>query len=185
VDVSADASDDADLMRAVADSDMAALGELVRRHEKRAFALACRLLTRPDAAEDVTQEAFLHVYRAARRYRPEARFTTWLYRIVVNLCLDVKRRTKRAPGELPAHGPAAEAPTDCDRLEAADRAQRVRRAVDDLPGRQRTAVVLHRYMQLSHRDIAEVTGWSVSAVESCLVRAYARLRQELRDLMEN
>lgn len=164
---------------------MAALGQLVRRHEKRAFTLACRLLARPDAAEDVTQETFLHVYRAARRYRPEARFTTWLYRIVVNLCLDAKRRIKRAPGELPAYDPAGEGPTDCDQLETTERAERVRQAVDHLPERQRTAVVLHRYMQLSHREIAEVTGWSVSAVESCLVRAYAQLRQELRDLTEN
>ena len=115
--MSANARDDADLMRAIADGDMAALGELVRRHEKKAFALACRLLAQPDAAEDVTQEAFLHVYRAARRYRPKARFTTWLYRIVVNLCLDARRRPKRAPGELPAYGLAAEAPTDCDQLE--------------------------------------------------------------------
>jgi RNA polymerase sigma-70 factor (ECF subfamily) len=183
--VSADEKDDADLMRAIADGDMAALGELVRRHEKKVFALARRLLARPDAAEDVTQDAFLHVYRAAGRYRPEARFTTWLYRVVVNLCLDAKRRIKRAPGELAAHRPAADASTDCDRLEADERARRVRQAVDGLPRRQRTAVVLHRYFQLSHRDIAAVTGSSVSAVESCLVRAYARLRQELRDLVEN
>lgn len=182
--MSADAGDDAGLMRAVAEGDMAALGELVRRHEEKAFALACRLLARTDAAEDVTQEAFLHVHRAARRYRPEARFTTWLYRIVVNLCLDAKRRNKRAPARLPVYRPPAEAPPQHDQLEAAERAERVRQAVDHLPGRQRTAVVLHRYMQLSHRDVAEVTGWSVSAVESCLVRAYAQLRQELRDLVE-
>jgi len=183
--VSPDADSDAELMRAVAEGDMAALGELVRRHEKKAFALACRLLAQPDAAEDVTQEAFLHVHRAARRYRPEARFTTWFYRIVVNLCLDAKRRIKRAPARLAVYGLAADAQTDHDQLEATERAERVRQAVDHLPERQRTAVVLHRYMQLSHRDIAEVTGWSVSAVESCLVRAYAQLRQELRDLVEN
>lgn len=170
-------------MAEVARGDTGALGVLVRRHQQAALGLARRLLGRQDAAEDVAQEAFLHVYRAARRYRPDARFTTWLYRIVVNLCHDARRRAGRAPAQLieeaaPAQDPAA------DPLEADERAERVRRAVGALPERQRTAVILHRYHGLSHREVAQATGWSESAVESLLVRAYATLRRELADLKD-
>ena len=68
-------------------------------------------------------------------------------------------------------------------MEAEERVREVRRALENLPERQRTAVVLHRYENLSHRQIAEITGWSPSAVESLLVRAYARLRQKLAHLI--
>ena len=169
-------------MVALARGDMDALGQLVRRHQDKALALAYRLLGRWDLAEDIAQEAFLRVHRAAKRYRPDAKFTTWLYRIVVNLCLDQKRRAKLAPAALGDQGPEPSVAPAADRLEARERAERVRCALDALPERQRTAVVLHRYQGLSHREVAEATGWSESAVESLLVRAYARLRQELADL---
>ena len=170
-------------MARVGRGDMAALGELVRRHQHSVVAFAVRLLGRRDLAEDVAQEAFLHVHRAARRYRPDARFTTWLYRIVVNLCRDAQRRASRAPAPLveeavPPHDPPA------DPIEARERAERVRRALAALPERQQVAVTLHRYQGLSHREIADATGWSESAVESLIVRAYATLRKELADLKD-
>lgn len=172
--------DDADLMAAVADGDTAALGVLVHRYQDKALALAYRLLGRLDQAEDVAQEAFLRVHRSARRYRPSARFGTWLYRIVVNLCHDVHRRAGYAPVALADPAAAAVAPP-ANAVEAAERADRVRRAILALPGRQRTAVVLLTYEGLSHRQIAELTGWSASAVESLIVRAYANLRRRLAE----
>ena len=175
---------DADLMAAVGRGDMGALGELVRRHQGKAIALAFRTLGRWDLAEDMAQEAFLRVLRAAKRYRPDARFTTWLYRIVVNLCLDHQRRARQAPSALTDDSPEPSAAPSADPLEARERVLRVQRAVEALPERQRMAVVLHRYEGLSHREVAEVTGWSVSAVESLLVRAYASLRKSLADLSE-
>jgi len=182
--VSLEGRSDQELMAGVARGEMAALGELVRRHQDKALALAFRMLRRWDLAEDVAQEAFLRVHRAAPRYSPDAKFTTWLYRIVVNLCLDHQRRAGRAPAALgdDASEPAAE--PSPDPLVRAERAARVQQALDALPERQRTAVILHRYEGLSHREVAEAMNASAKAVESLLVRAYARLREELADLQE-
>lgn len=175
---------EAELMAALAGGETAALGELVRRHQDKALALAFRMLGRWDLAEDVAQEAFLRVFRAAHRYRPEAKFTTWLYRIVVNLCHDQRRRAGRAPVLLTEDAPEPAAEPAPDPLEADERAARVRRALDTLPERQRAAVVLHRYEGLSHREVAEAMDATQKAVESLLVRAYARLRRELADLAD-
>lgn len=176
--------DDAELMAALARGETAALGELVRRHQDKARALAFRMLGRWDLADDVAQEAFLRVWRAAPRYRPEAKLTTWLYRIVVNLCHDRHRRAARALAPLTDDVPEPAAEPTPDPLEADERAVRVRRALDALPERQRAAVVLHRYEGLSHREVAEALGATEKAVESLIVRAYAKLRRELADLAD-
>jgi len=171
--------DDAELMRALARGETAALAELVRRYQGDALALARRTLAQTDGAEDVVQEAYLRVYHSAGRYRPTAKFSTWLYRIVVNLCYDRLRSLKRrgvALDEQLAAPPAAEAP---EILHAADVARRVREAISALPPRQRTALTLHRYQGLSHAEVSQATGWSVSAIESLLVRAYQTLRRQL------
>jgi RNA polymerase sigma-70 factor, ECF subfamily len=145
------------------------------------FRLALRVLGDPDRAQDVVQEAFLRVHRAAAKYRPQARLTTWLYRIVVNLCLDEMRRGRRAPGELAYDPPQGPPP---DPLDQRERIELIRNAVAGLPERQRIAVTLCRYHGLSHREIAETTGWTTSAVESLLVRAYQSLRRDLAHLEE-
>ena len=173
---------DVESMAALAAGDMAALGELAQRHQEKVLALAYRILGRWDLAEDVAQDVFLQVHRAAKRYRPDAKFTTWLYRVAVNRCLDVQRRAARAPVALPEQADVLLGESAGDPVEAGERAVRVRRAVADLPPRQRVALVLHRFHEMSHEQVARVTGWSQSAVESLLVRAYARLREELAAL---
>lgn len=172
-----DGADDHELMRRTAAGDHAAFAVLVRRHQARVLSLAYRLLGRWDAAEDVAAEAFVRVYERARSYKPQARFTTWLYRIVANLCWDQRRRWSRAPEPLLEWQAPGSAPADSVERDEARRA--VRRAVASLPDRQRLVILLHRFEGLDHREIAEITGWSASAVESCLVRAYARLRELL------
>jgi len=173
-------SDEA-LMSALAAGDVAALGRLVERHQGRTLRLARRITANPDVAEDVAQEAFLRVYRAADRYRPSARFTTWLHRIVVNLCWDHRRRWRPA-GELTAAEPET-SPTDpAARLADSEMRAAVRQAVAALPPRQRLAVVLHRLDGRTMREVADLTGWTESAVESCLVRAYRQLRRDLAHL---
>ena len=174
---------DETLMSRLAQGDMEALGRLVRRHQQAVVGLASRMLGRQDAAEDVAQEAFLHIHRAARRYRPDAKFTTWLYRIVMNLCHDARRRARASPAQFSEEAAPTQEPA-VDPLEARERAERVRCAVGALPDRQRTAVILHRYQGLSHHEVAQATGWSESAVESLIVRAYATLRRELADLKD-
>lgn len=171
-------------MVAVRRGNMSALEEVVRRHQQNVLALAYRMLGRWDLAEDVAQEAFLRVYQAARHYRPAAAFKTWLYRIVVNLCLDARRRLRKWPGPLPAESTLQAGPGDCDPLETREQAELVQLAVAGLPQRQRTALILHRYQGLSRRQIAEVTGWTESAVESLLVRAYGNLRNALVEIVQ-
>ena len=176
------AESDEDLMQRLGRGDRAALAALVERHQTHVLSLAQRFTGHRDTAEDIAQDAFVRVYRAAPTYRPEARFTTWLYRLVVNLCWDRRRRAAREQRYRAGQREQRQAETPSAALDQRERAVRVQRAVQTLPDRQRLAVVLHRYQGLSHREIAEITGWSPGAVESCLVRAYESLRRALADL---
>jgi RNA polymerase sigma-70 factor (ECF subfamily) len=141
--------------------------------------LAYRTLGSWDLAEDVAQEAFLRVHRAAKRYQPTAMFTTWLYRIVINLCLDEQRKRAKSGVSLEPEVYEQVPASNHDAAEKQEIATLVRTAVQALPERQRMAVVLHRYSGLNHAQISEATGWTQSAVESLLVRAYANLRNKL------
>lgn len=176
---------DHELMQRVAHGERAALGVLVQRHQSRVLALAFRFLGRWDAAEDVCQDTFLRVFHKAAAYRPDAQFTTWLYRIVANQCWDHRRKSAREPMQQsnPIHAvdPAGSAAS----LERKERQDAIRLAVAGLPDRQRLALVLHRFEGMSHAAIAEATGWSAGAVESCIVRAYATLRERLADLRDD
>jgi len=173
---------DEELMAATAKGATAEFEELVRRHQQKAFALALRILGQRDMAKDISQEAFLRVLRSAKRYRPQAKFTTWLYRIVVNLCLDARRKARGISVDIsgfsdrlessPENNPAAI-------LEAKECRKLVWDALEILTKRERIAVLLHRFHGLSHAEVAHVTGWSRSAIESLLVRAYQKLRKKL------
>jgi RNA polymerase sigma-70 factor (ECF subfamily) len=168
-------------MALLAGGDRTALGTLVQRHQRRVLELAYRTTGDHSLAEDIGQEAFLRVWRSAKRYEPTAQFTTWLYRIVVNLCLDAFKRRKAVTGKVPdaaADGVAGQATV----IEERERAIAVQQAAAALPDRQRIVVVLHRFSGLTVRTTAETTGWSESAVESLLVRAYSALRQSLKEL---
>lgn len=173
---------DNELVAAIAGGQTLALAELVRRHQEKAVSLAGRLLGSHEGAEDVAQEAFLRVLRAAGSFRREAKVSTWLYRIVLNLCRDRLRRKVRSAGPLTDEIPAGSTRDPAEAMEAGDVSARVKQAIDRLPDRQRTAIMLHRFQSLSHDEIGAVTGWSVSAIESLLVRAYQQLRSELSDL---
>jgi RNA polymerase sigma-70 factor (ECF subfamily) len=174
-----DTSNDAELMARLAAGEMSALGELALKHQARVLELAFRTLGVWDIAEDIAQETFLRVYRAAKNFKPTARFTTWLYRIVINLCLDEQRKRAKAGMSLEPEIYEQLPASNGDLAEKEEIAASVRAAVYELPERQRLAVVLHRYNGLNHAEISEVTGWTQSAVESLLVRAYANLRSKL------
>jgi RNA polymerase sigma-70 factor (ECF subfamily) len=134
-------------------------------------------------ADDISQEAFLRVLRAAPTYKPAASFTTWLYRIVVNLCLDAQRYRGTLQLVREEDQYAATRPVD-RRLVQDEAVHAVQGEVAALPERERIVVVLHRFQGLSHCQIAQATGWTEPAVESLLVRAYARLRERLHEWAE-
>lgn len=174
-----DSFSDAELMARVGQGDMTVLGSLAERHRGRVLRLSYRLLGDWHQAEDVAQDTFLRLRQAAHAYEPQSKFTTWLYRIVHNLSMDQRRKAWRSPSSLESVEAQAVAPAQRDPVERAELAQLVQRALAGLSERQRRAVILHRYEGLSHEEIAEVTGWSRSAVESLLVRAYENLRKNL------
>jgi RNA polymerase sigma-70 factor (ECF subfamily) len=179
------------LMARFASGEEAAFDELFKRNAQRASDIALRFIGDPTEAEDVAQDALLRVLSARDRWKPTAKFTTWLYKIVVNLCLKHLRKTKSAGGMVADFSPETEQGNVYMELPANENeepehalqrkrlATAVQEAVMSLPTNQRMAVILHRFEGLSYQEIAEAMGCSVSAVESLLHRAKQTLKQKL------
>jgi RNA polymerase sigma-70 factor, ECF subfamily len=177
-----DDSDEA-LMAKVAKGDQRAFRELARRHVPVMLGLARRILGNAAEAEDVAQEAMLRVWTHAPRWQPLALFRTWLSRVVVNLCLDRKRKAPWV--ELEAAGEIADpAPLAGEAAESAERERLLAAAIADLPDRQRAAIVLSYTEGMSNAEVAEVLDTTVSAVETLLVRGKQNLRRALADVIE-
>ncbi|HYC05351.1 MAG TPA: RNA polymerase sigma factor [Azospirillaceae bacterium] len=175
-------SDDS-LLSAVAAGDRDAFRLLAARHTARALTLAERVLGNASDADEVVQEALLRVWRHADRWRPggPARFSTWFHRIVLNLCLDRRRRPvhaglEQAP-DIP--DPAPSAPALISRGQVA---AKIAAALAELPPRQRAAVALCYYEDRPASEAAGLLSLSVSALESLLARARRSLRARLAGL---
>ena len=168
------------LVTCIARGDQTAYQELVERYLDRSLALAQRILGNRSDAEDVVQEAFLRVWTHAAQWRPDgARFGTWFYRVVVNRCLDQTRRA--VPVSLDAaEGVADAAPDGMAQVHRHQITRHVEAAMGRLPDRQRAALALCYYDEMSQAEAAQVLGVSVGAVESLLVRARRRLRELLQ-----
>ena len=164
--------------------DPAAVQALVARKLPRVLTLAARMLGDSVEAEDVSQEAFLRVWRQAPRWRSGgARFDTWLHTVTLNLCRDRLRRRRPEPLEAAGEGALIDpAPTADAALAARDREAAVAAAIAALPVRQREALVLTTWQGLSNPEAAKAMGVSVEAVESLLARARRTLRSRLADL---
>jgi RNA polymerase sigma-70 factor, ECF subfamily len=174
---------DEDLMARIADADARAFETLARRHADRAFVLAFRITRNRADADEVVQEAMLRVWVNAPRWRPDAAFRTWLYRILVNLCLDRRRHAPFAAIEA-AGDPPDTSPDAVSRIAADETGKLVASALDALPERQRVALVLTYYEELSNAETAAILATSVSSIEALLVRAKRTLRRTLAPLME-
>lgn len=175
------------LMERVGKGDHEAFRQLVVRHQNAVIGTVAKMLGNPSEAEDIAQQVFLRIWRNAKRYRPEAKFTTYLFTITRNLVFNETRRKSRKKevssdereenSNLLIAGSPDRQP-DAELLQA-----ELQRAVDDaiaaLPEAQRMAVVLRRYEQLSYEEIAAVLHLSVSAVKSLLFRARTTLRESL------
>ena len=170
---------DATLLAQVGRSEPQAVREMVARKLPRLLALAQRLLGDRGDAEDVAQEAFVRLWKQAPQWQPgRARFDTWLHRVVLNLCHDrLRGRREQLPGELPEQVDTGPAPDQ--RLEGLQRSQRVAAALAALPARQREALVLQYWQELSNGDAAGLMGISVDALESLLAFARRSLRDQL------
>src|SRR5689334_18166241 len=164
-------------MARVAAGDASAFARLVRRHAGPAQRLATRILGSAALAEEIVQDAFLRVWTNAPRWRPQAAFRTWLYRVVVNLCLNATRRARDLP--LSAAGDPADPGDAAAALEAREQDAALAAAIDALPLRQRAAVVLVYQEGLSNAEAASALDLSVSSLEALLVRAKRALRAAL------
>lgn len=183
-----EANDDAMLMQRIAGGDQRAFRDLMQRHLPRTVRLAARVLGSTGAAEDVAQEAFVRVWKHAANWEDPkqagAKFTTWLYRIVLNLCIDEKRkRTFTDIDAIPEK--ADDTPNAEANIQRREKSKRVKAALEQLPERQRAALVLCFYEEYSNKDAADMLGISVKAIESLLVRARRMLRDLLQDEEEN
>jgi RNA polymerase sigma factor (sigma-70 family) len=176
---------DEELVRRVGQGDPAAIQAMVARKLPRMLALAQRMLGDPVEAEDVAQEAMLRAWKQAPRWRPgKAKFDTWLHRVGLNLCYDRLRRRREVPTETPPDRPD-DGPAPDRGLLAAELGVRVDAALRRLPERQREAIVLCHYQELSNIEAADLMKISVEALESLLSRGRRALRQSLADMAPN
>ncbi|MGY2285507.1 RNA polymerase sigma factor [Pseudomonas gingeri] len=175
---------DVELLARIGNNEPAAVNEMVSRKLPRLLALAGRILGDADEAKDVAQESFLRIWRQAANWRSgEARFDTWLHRVVLNLCHDRLRRRKERPlaDDEDMIEVVDSTPPPDEQLEATARSEQMAAALAALPDRQREAIVLQYYQELSNIEAAALMNISVEALESLLSRARRNLRSYLAE----
>jgi RNA polymerase sigma-70 factor, ECF subfamily len=156
--------------------DREAFDRLVGRYQRDVYRLCFRYVNNQSDASDLAQEVFLKAYKAVGRFRGDSAFSTWLYRIAVNTCLNF-RAVRRPPTEELPEGLPDRAPTASERLEREDAAARVRAAVERLPAKQRATLILKIYQELTHEEVAAVLGSTVGTVKANLFHALGNLRR--------
>ena len=165
--------DERSLVLAAQRGDREAFSELVRTHERRAYAVARAIVVNHEDAEDAVQEAFLHAYRALDRFLPDQAFGAWLHRIVANAALDITRRRKvRDADELPE----SVASPFRDPAESSELRRRLQDALEKLPARQRAVIVLHDVEGFKHAEIGALLGIPEGTARSDLHYARSHLR---------
>jgi RNA polymerase sigma-70 factor (ECF subfamily) len=179
---------DEELVALATAGDLDSFNQLVARWERPIYALAYRTLGREEDARDVVQEAFLRAFRALRGFRGQAKFSSWLYRITLNLCRDWVRRERRAP--------VVQLPEGVDPIEVADErvapaesvedlvarkqmSEAVARAMEELPEEQRVAILLKEFHGLTFQEIADQLDCPLSTVKTRLYQGLSVLRRRL------
>jgi RNA polymerase sigma-70 factor (ECF subfamily) len=186
---------DAEIMLRVRQGDDAGFNYLIQKYQRQIVHFMFRMVHNQAVAEELAQEVFLRVYRSRETYRAEARFSTWLYRIATNLGVNHARDTKheRAAQNIYLDAPDPETGTTPDVADATpdvehnllrdERLRAIRERVLELPERQQTAVLMHKYQGMDYKQIGEVLKLSESATKSLLFRAYQTLRESLKEFV--
>ncbi len=184
------ATSDEQIVESALAGDAEAFGEIVRRWERRIFALSYGMLGREEDARDATQETFIAAFRNLRGFRGEAKVSSWLHRIAVNQCITRQRRAKvrgetaledeeeRDAGAFAA--PVNESPANI--AESRERTEIVRRAVNALPVELRQVIVMKEFEELTFQEIAEALDLPLSTVKSRLYTALRQLQMRLRNM---
>jgi RNA polymerase sigma-70 factor (ECF subfamily) len=188
---------DAALMLRVKQGDTAAFTELVEKYKQPVINVIYRTLRDATEAEDLAQNVFVQVYKSADRYRITAKFTTWLFTIARNLCLNEIRRRSRHPADSldATHPDQDDQPlhqfedkntfSPPDKLLQGELEQKIEQALAQLPENQRTAVLLCRQDELSYEEIAGVLGCSLSATKSLIHRGRETLKEKLKPYLRS
>jgi RNA polymerase sigma-70 factor, ECF subfamily len=174
---------DFNLVEAVGAGDHQAYEFLVRKYQKPVFSFVYRVLGDRHAAEDVLQEAFWALYRAAPRFEAQAQVSTWLFKIAYNLSLNEIKRRKRflnLHDALRAYPRSESDASALSALEASELEEEVMTALNLLPENQKAALLLRVTEELTYAEIGEILSVSISSVESLIFRARSRLRQFLK-----
>ena len=175
---------DCELMAQISSGDQAAFGVLVRRHTQKFYALAYRMLSNKAQAEDVVQDCFLKIWKNPSLWDPnrKAKFTTWFYRMVVNLSLDYNKK-KKATG-MPENYEVADTANQSEDLIRKEQKEMLEKSLEELPERQRIAINLCFYESVSNKEAAEILDINIKALESLLMRAKTTLKKKFRNYDE-
>ena len=165
--------------------DDSAFTELMRRHYKGVLNFIYRFTNGNNSSEDLTQEAFLRVYKSIKNYEPEAKFSTWLYKIATNLCLTHLKKNKRdlsldEINENIGERPDPNSEDAYDILKRRDIKDKVMAAISTLPEREKVAITLCKYQGFSYNEVAEVLDCSVGAVKTHIYRGRIKLVEKLK-----
>jgi RNA polymerase sigma-70 factor, ECF subfamily len=178
-------SDDRHLVARAQQGDMVAFEALVIRYERYVYNLALRVVTDPDEAEDLAQLAFLKAWNGLPRFRGHAKFSTWLYRIVTNLCYNRLPRLKRELLMLVPDEEALSLPDERQAVEPGIISGELRRhlhqAIQALPSSYRLLISLRHLQEMSYEEIAQVTGMPLGTVKTGIFRARRQLRQAMEE----
>lgn len=177
---------DAQVIELIAKGDEQAFEQLVHKYQQAVFNTIYRYIGNQDDVQDLAQEIFIKVWRNAGKFKGKSKFSTWLYRIVVNHCINYRRKNKRkyvSLDELTEQGKTPESLKVEPDPEQRRKVELVRKAVDELPERQRMALVLAQFEEKSYKEIAEIMNVSLSSVESLIFRARSALRVKLANVV--
>jgi RNA polymerase sigma-70 factor (ECF subfamily) len=173
---------DKELIRRFLGGERAAFDELVVRHREQVYATAYRMVGNAETAEEIAQEVFLRVFRGLGKFRHKANFTTWLYRITMNLCYDEFSRRKKATEMLPQSGGAtagatAEAPHES--LASEERKKWLERQIETLPFKQKSTLTLRIFQEMSFKEIGRALGCSAGSARVNYRHAILKLKDAL------
>lgn len=185
--------DDASLVKAIQNGDIAAFDSLVLRHKDRVYGICHWMLGEEEDANDAAQDVFIKVYKGIERFRFDASFSTWLYRITVNTCKNkirsleyrIKKKFRRikpsngVAAANPVGGSAGQSVSPLGQLEKKERTRLIHQAIDTLPEEKKSLIILRDIEGFSYDEIAAITGVALGTVKSRLARARGDLKKKL------
>ncbi|MCK4244567.1 MAG: sigma-70 family RNA polymerase sigma factor [Candidatus Omnitrophica bacterium] len=183
---------DSEVMLRVKKGEIAAFNQILEKYQRPIINFICRFVGSREEAEEIAQEVFLRIYLARGRYRPKAKFSTYIYRIAKNLSLNSLRKKRPQivsldkpisgeEGEIEREFPNSHQISPAEALEKKEIQLLVKKALDSLPIPQKTAIILNRYNDLSYEEIGKIMNLSLPAVKSLLHRAKENLKEKISE----